>query len=118
VICHEINDFTKLVNVAYLAERSLNDAVAAFVRKKRSMPQASYQFKRLVMGGSSSSAAKSFPVPQAHQRPPCIKCGTFHFGDCKIGIRTCFRCGQARHFQRNCPVAAARVHKLQGGDYQ
>jgi hypothetical protein len=58
VICHKIKDFTELVDVASLAERSLNDAVAAFAHKKRPMPQASYPFKRPAVGGSSGSAIK------------------------------------------------------------
>jgi hypothetical protein len=39
-------------------------------------------------------------------------------GDCKVAVGNCYRCGQAGHFQRNCPVADAGVKKPQGGGYQ
>jgi hypothetical protein len=94
VICHEIKDFTRLVDVASLAERSLNDVVAAFARKKRPMPQASYSVKKPRWGGNSGVAVKrSFPMTQGNQRPLYTKCGKSHFGNCSPGPGTYYRCG-------------------------
>ena len=65
VICHEIKDFTRLVDKASLAEKSLNDAMATFAKKKRPMPQASNPTIKLRWGENSGVAMKrSFLMTQ------------------------------------------------------
>jgi hypothetical protein len=74
VICLEIKDFTRLVNVALLVEIGLKEAVAAFEQKKRSMPQTSYPAKRPAMSnGSGQKPMRNFPVFQKGQKPTCPK---------------------------------------------
>jgi hypothetical protein len=46
VMCLEIKDYVRLVDVASIAERGMRETSAAYEQKKRSMPQASYPSKR------------------------------------------------------------------------
>lgn len=51
-----------MCHVAALVERSIKEAMAAYVKKKWSMPQPLYPSKTLAVGGSSRlGAKKSFP---------------------------------------------------------
>jgi hypothetical protein len=72
VVCHEIKNYARLVNVASLAERAIRETSAAYEHRKRSMPQASYPSKRFVVGTSSEPADhKSFPPSVGNQKVAC-----------------------------------------------
>jgi hypothetical protein len=51
---------------------------------------------------------RGFPQKGKQSGPPrnipiCKKCGRTHPGECKMGIDTCFACGQKGHYLANCP---------------
>ena len=33
----------------------------------------------------------------------CAQCGKNHYGECRLGIDSCFKCGQPGHFVIECP---------------
>jgi hypothetical protein len=91
VICLEIKDFTRLVEVASLAERGICKSATAYDLKKRSKQQMSYPAKRSAKGnGSRLSVGKSLPPAVRNQGPPYNKCGKTHTGDCREGRKNCF----------------------------
>ncbi|KAE8687051.1 Detected protein of unknown function [Hibiscus syriacus] len=47
-----------------------------------------------------SGAGRSTPG----QRKQCEHCGKNHYGDCRMAAGTFFRCGDAGHFVRDCPL--------------
>jgi hypothetical protein len=70
------------------------------------MPQATRYGKRPAIGSSSRQrVGRNVPVNQGGQRPICSKCGKMHAGECRSGTGTCFRCGRAYHFVKDCPMA-------------
>ena len=36
-------------------------------------------------------------------KPECAQCGKNHYGECKLGTDSCFKCGQPEHFAIECP---------------
>jgi hypothetical protein len=83
VICHGVNEYTKLVHQASIAERSVNDESAYEARKKRSTPTPTYPAKRQAIAISSGAAFKrNCPQPNSSSRPICTTCGKSHFGEC------------------------------------
>jgi hypothetical protein len=61
VICLEIKDYAKMVEVALLAERGIRESVATYDLKKRSIQRTSHPAKRLATGsGARPSVGKSF----------------------------------------------------------
>jgi len=119
VACLEIKEFTKLVNVAAIAERGHQDYVASREQKKRFMPQVTRFAKRPAIGSSSRQrVGRNAPANQGGQRPLCSKCGKMHIGECRSGTWTCFRCGRADHFVRDCPMVSTGGPRPQGGGNQ
>jgi hypothetical protein len=119
VACLEIKDFTKLVNVAAIAERGYKDYEAAREKRKRFIPYATRPVKKLAVGsGSGQKAGRKGPTNQGALRPVCPKCGKMHAGECRSGTGTCFRCGRTDHFVRDCPVASSGGSKPQGNGNQ
>ncbi|KAE8735791.1 Detected protein of unknown function [Hibiscus syriacus] len=50
---------------------------------------------------SVGSGVRRSTSSQARQ---CQHCGKNHFGACRMAAGTCFRCGDAEHFIRDCPL--------------
>ena len=41
-------------------------------------------------------------VDTPQERPPCIKCGKLHGGECMMGSNTCYSCGKLDHMMKDC----------------
>ncbi|GFZ16748.1 hypothetical protein Acr_26g0000180 [Actinidia rufa] len=109
----------EVLHAALIAEESLNE-MSQFRenRKKRiggsvSREQSS---KRQSSGSSSgnSSAQQRNIVSQGSSRsnelPTCPTCQKKHWGECRMGSRACYGCGQEGHQIRDCPMKS----KIQG----
>ncbi|GFS37274.1 hypothetical protein Acr_00g0051070 [Actinidia rufa] len=109
----------EVLHAALIAEESLNE-MSQFRenRKKRiggnvSRGQSS---KRQSSGSSSgnSSAQQGNIVSQGSSRsnelPTCPTCQKKHWGECRMGSRACYGCGQEGHQIRDCPMKS----KIQG----
>jgi hypothetical protein len=119
VVCHEIKNYARLVNIASLVERAIWETSAAYEYRKRSMPQASYPSKRFVVRTSSEPTDhKSFPPPIGNQKAACPKCGRIHFGDCKSESTGYFRCGQKGHLKKDCLINTTGGAGVQMNDFQ
>jgi hypothetical protein len=108
VLCHEIKDYARLVEVASLAERWICELAEAYDMKKRSKQKALYPAKRSIMGsGFKPSTRKSFPPALRNQKNTCSKCGKMHGGDCGFVSASCFKCGKTSHYLKDCPMNPA-----------
>jgi hypothetical protein len=109
VICLEIKDFAKLVEVASLAKRGMQESTAAYELKKHSKQQMTRQVKRLATGsGARPPIRKNLPSADKSQGPPCDKCAKSHPGECWVANPKCFTCGKTGHFERNFPKKATQ----------
>ncbi|KAG6663849.1 hypothetical protein CIPAW_02G051400 [Carya illinoinensis] len=107
VVSHQISTFQDLVDVATLIERENNLSMGSPPGQKR----------RSFSGeGSSSGSPQKFVQrtgtrPQASSGvrmggrvPVCGICNRAHEGECRLsGGPHCYRCGQVRHIDRECP---------------
>jgi len=119
VICLEIKDYVRLVEVASLTERGIRELAAAYDLKKCLKQQMTWAVKRLAIGrGSKLTMGKNFPPIAKNQRAFCNKCSRTHEGDCRQGTSTCFKCGKPRHVLKDCPMNAVGEAKPQGSGTQ
>jgi hypothetical protein len=113
LICLEIKDYARLVEVVSLAERGIRKSIAAYKLKRQLKQQTSSPAKRLAIEYDSKPAmGKNFLPALGDQITPCIKCGKLHIGDCKKGSPNCFKCGKPDHFLKNCLVNPAEETRL------
>jgi hypothetical protein len=62
VMCHEIRNFVKLVDIASIAERGMRESSAAYELKRRAASQATYPSKRPALStGSRPTEKRNFP---------------------------------------------------------
>ncbi|XP_062171034.1 uncharacterized protein LOC133876803 [Alnus glutinosa] len=118
VMCHEIRNFVKLVDIASIAERGMRESSAAYELKRPAASQVSYPSKRPALGtGSRPAEKRNFPPTAGNQATSCYKCGKVHAGECKASEPNCFRCGQFGHFKRNCPLDAPEGSRPPGNNF-
>jgi len=112
VICSEIKDYARLVEVATLAERRIRESTAAYKLKKRSKQHMSCPDMRHAIGsGSKPTMGKNFPPIIKNRKAVCSKCSRIHKGDCRQGtvsthagdVVTC------RKFIENCPIIIGEI---------
>ena len=41
-------------------------------------------------------------------KPTRVTCGKKHYGECLLGVGSCYGCGKEGHKVRNCPMIASR----------
>lgn len=95
VICHEIKDYARLVEVASLAERGIRESTAAYDLKRWLKQQTSYLEKMLAIESDSELIDnKNFSLALENQKPLCDECGKPHGGECRMMNPSCFKCGK------------------------
>ena len=113
VIILRLPTHQEVLHRALIAEGSLNES-AQFRenRKKRSGGSTSggQSSKRQSSGSSSgnSSAQQRNAVSQgssgSNELPTCPNCQRKHRGECRMGTRGCYGCGQEGHQIKDCPM--------------
>ena len=53
-------------------------------------------------------------------KPECAQCGKNHYGECRFGTNSCFKCEQPGHFAKECPqiVSGSGLGVAQTGQRQ
>jgi len=115
VMCHEIRNFVKLVDIASIAERGMHESSAAY---ELAASQATYPSKQPALStGSRPAEKRNFPPTTGNQALTCHKCGKVHAGECKASEPNCFKCGQFGNFKRNCPLDAPEGSRPPGNNF-
>ena len=55
--------------------------------------------------GAQSSQGSVKPQTGSYKglKSECAQCGKNHYGECRLGTDSYFKCGQPRHFAKECP---------------
>jgi hypothetical protein len=118
VMCHEIRNFVKLVDIASVVERGMRESSAAYELKTRAASQVTCPSQRPALSiGSRPIEKRNFPPTTGNQALVCHKCGKVHAGECKANEPNCFRCGQFGHFKRNFPLDASGGSRPPGNNF-
>jgi hypothetical protein len=118
VMCHEIRNFVKLVDIASVVERGMRESSTAYELKRRAASQVTCPSQRPALSiGSRPVEKRNFPPTAGNHALVCHKCGKVHAGECKANDPNCFRCGQFDHFKRNCPLDASGGSRPPGNNF-
>ncbi|GFS41553.1 hypothetical protein Acr_00g0075070 [Actinidia rufa] len=89
----------EVLHAALIAEESLNE-MSQFRENRKKRIGGKSQQRNIVSQGSSRS----------NELPTCPTCQKKHWGECRMGSRACYGCGQEGHQIRDCPMKS----KIQG----
>jgi hypothetical protein len=79
VMCHEIKDYARLVEVASIAERGIRKVAAANDLKRKLKQETSYSKKKSAIEyDSEPTDGRNFSPTSRNQKPLCNKCGKPH----------------------------------------
>ncbi|XP_015072666.1 DNA-binding protein HEXBP-like [Solanum pennellii] len=52
---------------------------------------------------SEPRVRRNSEVDTPQERPPCRKCDKLHGGECMMGSKACYCCGEPGHMMKDCP---------------
>ena len=118
---YDLEGFSRLMATAIRAEKLVNERKAFFAARAESSKKSgkrkeqsdtfSASKRRDNRGGfasprkegtGSSSYTRQGQRQTTEQRPQCLTCGRYHFGECRMMTGGCFRCSEKGHQIRDC----------------
>ncbi|KAK5819395.1 hypothetical protein PVK06_024393 [Gossypium arboreum] len=71
---------------------SRSRGASGFSRRDRGRPPVTTRVTSIASGGNDR-----------RERAECLHCGKWHSGSCRFRDRSCYKCGSADHFVKDCP---------------